>query len=163
MKAAIHECLGRHRLSQPCYPRTSAKLFIMPQKTFLWNLPIFAKLIFSMYFLVSNNSMALIPAKCSVFFPVVSSFKLKVDSSLLKRPGIWRASIKLACDLPPGAQMLQLLEDGNFTILLWAPELALKALFWILSLTFCNSALYLRVAQPWSVYFPVNKILDHSV
>lgn len=70
-----------------------------------------------MYFLTHNNSMALIPANAMFFFSPLW-FLLpnpKCISALLQRPGIWRVSIKLACDLPPEAQVLRLLEDGNFT------------------------------------------------
>lgn len=85
----------------------------MSQKTILQNLLIFVKLDFQFVF-----SRVLIPTKCSVPpSSVVSSFKPK-----LEEPGVWRVSIKSASDLPPEAQMLQLLEDGNCAFVLSAPE-----------------------------------------
>lgn len=79
-------------------------------------------------------------------------------SALLQRPGIWRVSIKLARDLPPEAQVLQLLENGNFTLMLSAPEPGLKALFSDFFLNLCSSALCRRVAQPRRARFAVGRI-----
>lgn len=116
--------------------------------------------VFSMYFRIRNNSTALIPANAMFFFPPLW-FLLsnpKCISALLQRPGIWGVSIKLACDLPPEAQVLRLLEDGNFTLMLSAPEPALKALFSDFFLNLCSSALYRRVAQPRRARLSVGRI-----
>lgn len=118
--------------------------------------------IFSMYFVLStNNSMVLISVKCSILLWFLLSSP-KWISALRWGPGIQRASIELAHDLPPEAQMLQVQERGNFTFVLSAPEPVSEGLiffFFISFLTFESSALDRRVAQPQRVCFWVGRIL----